>query len=92
MRSSHRNNALLLLFGSPGRSKTGAIAGAKDRCLGLYMGGKGEKRSMQHMEPWGGDGRSGEIKGAHSLRLLMQTVGGGYAGRCWKVGLGAMFK
>ena len=44
MRSSHRNNALLLLFGSPGRSKTGAIAGAKDRCLGLYMGGKGEKK------------------------------------------------
>ena len=47
---------------------------------------------MQHMEPWGGDERSGEIKGAHSLRLLMQTVGGGCAGRLWKVGLGAMFK
>ena len=59
---------------------------------GCIWVGRVRKRSMQHMEPWGGDGRSGEIKGAHSLRLLMQTVGGGCAGRLWKVGLGAMFK
>ena len=67
---------------------------SRERWIGVWgcrWVGRVRKASVQGMDSCGGDGRSGEIKGDLPLRLHAVS-GGACDGRCWKVGLAAMFK